>query len=82
MNDDLPMLGDLLGYDPWEEVDRRLDIEMALNRIHPLYREALILWGQGYPYLQIAKKLQIGKTTARRYVLAGKARLRELLDQD
>lgn len=80
MDDDLPTLGNLIGYDPWEEVDRQLDIEIALDKIHPLYREALILWGQGYTYSHIAKTMNIGIATAFRYVASGKCALEKLLE--
>ena len=68
-------LGELLGIDPWDEIDRRLDIEMALDKLHPKYRNALILWGQGFPYAEIAEQMGIGKTTAHRYVQAGRKAL-------
>jgi DNA-directed RNA polymerase specialized sigma24 family protein len=80
MDDDLPTLGDLIGYNPWEEVDRQLDIEMALDKIHPLYREALILWGQGYTYTYIAKQMNISRRSAKRYAMRGYEALRARLD--
>jgi len=76
---ELPTLGELLGVDPWDEIDRLLDIEMALDKMLPKYRDALILWGQGFPYAEIADQLCIGKTTAYRYVQAGRKALEQTI---
>ena len=75
-NDFLDALG-LLKEDPWPDVDKKIDIEMTLDKMLPKYRDALILWGQGFPYAEIAEQLDIGKTTAYRYVQAG----RKILEQ-
>ena len=58
-------------YDPWGEIDRRIDIEAALDKMLPKYRNALVIKSQGYSYAEIARHLGIGKTTAYRYVQAG-----------
>jgi len=74
-----PTLGELLGIDPWDEIDRRLDIEMALDKLHPKYRNALILWGQGFPYAEIAEQMGISYGSAYNYVRSGKKELNSLL---
>ena len=76
---DLPTLGELLGIDPWDEIDRRLDIEMALDKMLPKYRNALVLWGQGFPYAEIAEQMGISYGSAYNYVRSGKKELNSLL---
>ena len=79
MDDERLTLGDVIGRDPWPDADRRLDIEIALDKMLPKYRKALILWGQGFSYSMIAKKMDIGKATAYRYVQAGRKTLEQSL---
>ena len=78
-NDEILTLADIIGHDPWPDVDKRIDIEIALNKILPRYRDALILWGQGFPYSEIAEELNVSQGTAYNYVQAGRRSLEDLL---
>jgi DNA-directed RNA polymerase specialized sigma24 family protein len=69
--DYLDSLG-LLSEDPWPDVDKRIDIEIALAKMEPKQRDTMILWSHGYTYKEIATRLDISSRTAKRYVKDGK----------
>ena len=43
-------------YDPWPDVDDRLDLEYALAQLSPRQRRVLTLWAQGYTQEEMAEE--------------------------
>jgi RNA polymerase sigma-70 factor (ECF subfamily) len=67
---------------PQEAIADRLDVEAAMTRVTPVYRDVLVLWFYGdMSYKDIAQWLEIELNTVRTRLLRGKEQLKQLLLQ-
>ena len=65
--------------DPWPEIDERIDLARAWERLTRKQREAMILWLQGYTLEEIGEKLGVGVRRVRYRLRNAKHRLRAIL---
>ena len=50
------------------DIDQRIDLISALNRLSPRQRKVLILWAQGYTQQEIATKYKVNQSTVSRWI--------------
>ena len=48
-----------IAYDPWDDVDRRIDIERAIGELDEWERQMLCLWTNGYTQAEIGEMFDI-----------------------
>lgn len=65
-------------YDPWPEVNDRMWAKKLIGRLPLRRRQAVALYCKGAGYVEIAHRMGVHATVARRYVLLGAAQLREI----
>ena len=69
--DFLDALG-LLKEDPWPNVDKKIDIEIAIGKMPHKQQEVMVLWSQGYTYRELEAMTGVNMRTCKRYVKQGK----------
>ncbi len=61
-------------------VERQLDLEQAITRIKPVYREVVLLYyWEGYTYQEISETLEIPLNTVRTYLRRGRKQIKSFL---
>ena len=50
------------------DIDQRIDLVDALNRLSPRQRKVVILWAQGYTQQEIADEYGVNQSTASRWI--------------
>ena len=60
------------------DIDQRIDLMNALNKLSPRQRKVLILWAAGYTHKEIAKEYGVHRTTVGRWISASLHLLGEL----
>ena len=50
------------------DIDQRIDLITALNKLSPRQRKVLILWAAGYTQQEIATKYKVSQSTISRWV--------------
>ena len=50
------------------DIDQRLDLISALNKLSPRQRKVLLLWADGYTQQEIATKYKVSQSTISRWI--------------
>ena len=50
------------------DIDQRIDLITALNKLSPRQRKVLILWAAGYTHKEISKEYRVHRTTIGRWI--------------
>jgi len=50
------------------DIDQRIDLISALNKLSPRQRKVLLLWAAGYTQQEIAKEYGVHRTTIGRWI--------------
>jgi len=50
------------------DIDQRLDLISALNKLTPRQRKVLLLWAAGYTQQKIATKYKVSQSTVSRWI--------------
>ena len=61
------------------DIDQRIDLVSALNKLSPRQRKVVILWAQGYTQQEIADEYGVNQSTVGRWILDSVHKMGELL---
>jgi len=50
------------------DIDQRLDLLSALNKLSPRQRKVVLLWAAGYTQQEIATKYKVSQSTISRWI--------------
>ena len=50
------------------EIDQRIDLISALNRLSPRQRKVVLLWAAGYTQQEIADEYKVNQSTVSRWI--------------
>ena len=50
------------------DIDQRIDLVSALNKLSPRQRKVVILWAQGYTQQEIADEYGVNQSTISRWI--------------
>ena len=50
------------------DIDQRIDLISALNKLSPRQRKVVILWAQGYTQQEIADEYGVNQSTVSRWI--------------
>ena len=50
------------------DIDQRIDLISALNRLSPRQRKVILLWAAGYTQQEIATKYGVNQSTVSRWI--------------
>ena len=60
------------------DIDQRIDLVSALNKLSPRQRKVVILWAQGYTQQEIADEYGVAQRTISRWIQKSVSKMREL----
>jgi len=60
------------------DIDQRLDLIDALNKLSPRQRKVLLLWAAGYTQQEIAKEYGVTQRTISRWIQKSVSKMGEL----
>ena len=58
------------------DIDQRIDLIAALNKLSPRQRKVVILWAQGYTQQEIAKEYGVAQRTISRWLQKSVSKMR------
>ena len=60
------------------DIDQRIDLISALNKLSPRQRKVLLLWAAGYTQQEIAKEYGVTQRTISRWIQKSVSKMGEL----
>ena len=60
------------------DIDQRIDLITALNKLSPRQRKVLLLWAAGYTQQEIAKEYGVTQRTISRWIQKSVSKMGEL----